>query len=338
LILDEIVRWTAKYPFDKDSMEFLRRISLSIEEYTSGEFSYMLDLAYKRAEMDINGEPPLNWDNDYIESIIYYLAMLIVSGTRNNILYRRFSEAEAKRVYKLLQNDKVDNIIRIAKNLGIDCKKYNENKIKISLFHFIKITRSLSSIHWRLYNFKLSKGYVTIDKRRFSRLVSQVVKDNIFDMINRIKEVPMKIKEYSGNLLEKASQYIKQEEAFAEEEILSKKIEDYPPCIKYLLNNVGSGLSHPGRFTLVTFLHSVGYTIDEIVDIFRVTPDYNEKMTKYQVEHILGLRGSRIEYSAPSCKKIRSYGYCLADEICKKYNIKHPVSYMRIQLRRSKKK
>jgi len=338
LILDEIVRWTAKYPFDKDSMKFLRRISLSIEEYISGEFSYMLDLAYKRVEMDINGEPPLNWDNDYIESVVYYLATLIVSGTKNNILYRRFSEAEAKRVYKILQSDKVDNIIKVARNLGIDCMKYDENKIKIALFHFIKITRSLSSIHWRLYNFKLSKGYVIIDKRRFSRLVSQVVKDNIFNIINRIREVPLKIKEYSKTLLEKSSIYIKQDEAFIEEEILSKKIEDYPPCIKYLLNNVGSGLSHPGRFTLVTFLHSVGYTIDEIVDIFKVTPDYNEKMTRYQVEHILGLRGSRIEYSAPSCKKIRSYGYCLADEICKKYNIKHPVSYMKIRLRWLKKK
>jgi DNA primase large subunit len=152
-------------------------------------------------------------------------------------------------------------------------------------------------------------------------------------MITNVKVFPEEMAEISKNVVDNLPEKIRisVNETFEPEDISES---EYPPCIKFLIKEIGKGLSHPGRFTLVTFLSAVGYSTEDIIKLFRVTPDFNEKMTRYQVEHILGMRGSRIKYSVPSCKKIRSYGYCIPDEICKRYNIKHPLNYIRILRKR----
>lgn len=334
MIIDEKVRWMAKYPFDSESRDFLKNIALSLDEFLHGDYRDVLEYAYKRALDGIKGNIRKDWSNDYVESVSYYLATLIVAATKNSYIYRRFAEAEAKRAYLLLQDEKISNILRIGKNVGLEMN-YNDDKFEIFFVDFIKAARNLSSIHWRLYNFKLQNGYVLLDKRRTARLLTQLIKERIFEMIVNVKVVPQEIVEISKNILDNLPEKMKAsiKEIFEIENISE---DEYPPCIKLLIEEIGKGLSHPGRFTLVTFLSSVGLSTDEIIKLFRVTPDFNEKMTRYQVEHILGMRGSRIKYSVPSCKKIRSYGYCIPDEICRRYNIKHPLNYIKLKRRRSK--
>ena len=47
--------------------------------------------------------------------------------------------------------------------------------------------------------------------------------------------------------------------------------------------------------------------------MFRNMPDFNEKITRYQVEHLAGLRGSGKRYRTYSCEKMKSLGLCKAD-------------------------
>jgi len=330
LIIDDLARWTAKYPFSKEAIEFLRSISLSLDEFIQGEYKYILDYAYERVLSDLKGIVRKDWENDYVESVSYYLATLIVAGTKNVYVYRRFSEAEAKRIYSLLKEENSSIIVKLGRELDIDIK-HEGNVFKVDFIDFIKISRSLSSIHWRLYNYRVRDGYLILDKRRVSRLLTQTIKERIFSMIMKIGDIPPEINSLSQKVLEKIPKRLR----LPDEELLKNvRVDEYPPCIRLLLENVSSGLSHPGRFTLVTFLNAIGFTLDQIIDVFRVTPDFNERMTRYQVEHILGMRGSRIKYSVPSCKKIRSYGYCIPDDICKKYAITHPLTYVKIKRRR----
>ncbi len=325
--MQEDFRWFAKYPYDPRASNILSNISLNIEEFQKDDLRFLLEDSLNRIIELIKGKGKLIWDNDYQEMIKFYLSLLIVRDTANEMIYRIFSDAESKRAFKLLVNEEGDKIIDLGKALGLDMFKQG-NKFFIRYTDFIENTKGLSPVHWKLFNFRVEKGYVQLSKRQVSRIISNLIKRKIFNMIASIEATPDFIREYSNKLLDN----VEFRDRSRIEEVKEKNISYYPPCIKKIISEIPIGLSHPARFTLVTFLHKMGYSIDEIIDIFRTVPDFNFERTRYQVEHILGLRGSRIEYSVPSCRKIRSYGMCVPDELCK--NIRHPLSYVKRKRKR----
>ncbi len=99
----------------------------------------------------------------------------------------------------------------------------------------------------------------------------------------------------------------------------------------------GHHLSHIGRFTLTSFLTNIGMTTEEVVNLYRSLSDFKERLTRYQVEHIAGARGSRTKYIPPRCDTLRTHGVCTGmNEICRK--IRHPLAYYRRKLRTIKAK
>jgi len=73
-------------------------------------------------------------------------------------------------------------------------------------------------------------------------------------------------------------------------------------------------------------------TVDDVIDLFRSISDFDERMTRYQVEHIAGARGSRTKYIPPRCDTLRTHGICpTTDKICK--GICHPLAYYRRKLK-----
>lgn len=92
--------------------------------------------------------------------------------------------------------------------------------------------------------------------------------------------------------------------------------EHYPPCIRDYLDrmNAGQSLDHYRRFNLVAFLHFYGATEEELVDLFRNGPGFDEGVTRYQIQHIAGARTGTAKtqrgYATMSCAKMRDYGIC----------------------------
>jgi DNA primase large subunit len=102
----------------------------------------------------------------------------------------------------------------------------------------------------------------------------------------------------------------------------------FPPCVQALYQAFTSGrhLSHIGRFTLTSFLVNVGMSSEKVIELFRNFSDFNERMTRYQVEHIAGERGSRTQYKPPKCDTLKTHGVCVnPDECCRR--IYHPLGY-----------
>jgi len=99
-----------------------------------------------------------------------------------------------------------------------------------------------------------------------------------------------------------------------------------PPCVEKLIEDLqrGENLPHFARFALATFLIHAELSIDQIVDLFRNAPDFDEKITRYQVEHIAGRRGGGRRYDPPSCDRLRQEGLCVAD--C---GVRHPLELLR---------
>jgi DNA primase large subunit len=104
----------------------------------------------------------------------------------------------------------------------------------------------------------------------------------------------------------------------------------FPPCIQALVLalTAGTNLTHAGRFTLTTFIHSVGMNVTEIAQMYARSPDFDPEKTMYQVEHITGRGGSGTEYTAPACAAMKTTGLCVnRDKICEYVN--HPLNYYR---------
>lgn len=100
----------------------------------------------------------------------------------------------------------------------------------------------------------------------------------------------------------------------------------FPPCIRDFIGTLmrGENLSHHQRFALATFLINFGVDVEIVLKLFSYSPDFNEKIARYQIEHLAGLRGSRKKYLVYSCNTMKTLGMCKAE--C---GIKNPLLYPR---------
>ena len=76
---------------------------------------------------------------------------------------------------------------------------------------------------------------------------------------------------------------------------------------------------------LATFLLGRGQAIDEIALLFKNAPDYNEKVTRYQIKQLAGESGNKTKYVCPSCEKIKSNDLCYIIPDCN--NIINPMQF-----------
>lgn len=319
-------RWTAKYPFDPISKEYLKSIAFDVSEYFSEDLIHIVEYAYDRA-LSIKVKRAPIWDNDEIEAISYFLAVLIIRGTENRYIYWMFADSESKRANKLLSSEDNSAVVGLVKRLGLDVNEVDD-RFGIYFLDYIKIASRFSSPSWKAYYYKVNNGYVIIGKRKLVRIVEEIVKERVLDDIERIAGVPQQIMEYSMRLIDDVKDVLEKISKSQEmkDVIQTKNSKVYPPCIRWMISNIGVGLPHAARFALVTFLSKMGYSLDEIINLFSRVPDFNVERTRYQVEHILGMRGGRKKYSVPSCRTLRSYNLCFPDDICKR--LRHPVQYV----------
>ncbi|MCW3992060.1 MAG: DNA primase regulatory subunit PriL, partial [Candidatus Bathyarchaeota archaeon] len=119
------------------------------------------------------------------------------------------------------------------------------------------------------------------------------------------------------------------------EELPSEVVADaFPPCMRRAFEGLTSGrrAAHMERFALTSFLVNAGMDLERIVKLFISVTDFDEQLTRYQIEHIAGMRGRRTRYTPPSCATLRTHGVCYnPDELCGR--IKHPLAYYRNRVR-----
>ncbi|MEM4785156.1 MAG: hypothetical protein QXN88_05965 [Sulfolobales archaeon] len=87
------------------------------------------------------------------------------------------------------------------------------------------------------------------------------------------------------------------------------------PCMKKLLEDCRNGinLSHNARVALTAYLLNIGFSVDEVVEVFRTQPDFNERVTRYQVNYIASYDGEGKPLLPYSCAKMKEMGLCVRD-------------------------
>jgi DNA primase large subunit len=332
----------AKYPFLPEATEYIKSLDLKINELADSTFFPVLDRAENRIEncltADNIGKPSSKYE---IEIPSFPIATMMVAAINDSYLKKRYALLEAKRVSESLKEGPEETITKIADffNWKIrTLKKPLEENFDFAL-HFTDFLRNAAVFHekeWKLVNRKIINGEVFLTKNEACRLLEEEVKRHIE---KRLQIKDLTLPEGIATRVEHLKQLLMLKKGKLRTEEMPKAviIAAFPPCIKALYNAITSGhhLSHIGRLTLTTFLINIGMSPEEVIDLYRSLSDFNERLTRYQVEHIAGARGSRTKYIPPKCDTLRTHGVCVgADEICKR--IRHPLTYYRRKLREVK--
>jgi len=337
----------AKYPFIAEAAKYVKNLDIKIDELASPEYNRILERAENRIEEAIiNATVDRKLREHTIEIPSFPIAIMMVAAIDDSFTKKRYALAEAKGAYSQLEEEEAEKILKIAKNFNWKIKPIKDKKTEYEkthdfMLHFTDFLKNSTTFHeteWKLVNKPVSNGIVYIKKKDASRLLQEEIRKYIEEKLNvKVGALPSNIM----SRIERLKQLLAEKKGRVRLEEFPKKIvlAAFPPCIKELYDTTASGhhISHIGRFALTSFLVNIGMTTENVIDLFRSLSDFNERMTRYQVEHIAGERGTRTKYVPPRCDTLRTHGICHSiEETCKR--IRHPLTYYRRKLRTMKTK
>ena len=329
----------AKYPFLKAAAKYMKIPDLKIEDLTSPELDEVLKRAEERVEEAIlYARVSRKLKREDIEISSYPAAIVLATATGSSFIKKRYALAESKQAYEFLKDESKEKILQFAQDFAWKLMLNEDPGISFEFVlrftDYLRNTKHLRGKKWKLVNRLLSSGNVYLTRNETARLLSEEIRRHI-EKILEVEELP-KLPPEIVKIAERINRLSVEKIGKAEMEGFPKTIVQtaFPPCIEALYQGVSAGrhLSHIGRFTLTSFLVNIGMSADNVVELFRGFSDYNERMTRYQVEHIAGDRGSRTRYIPPKCDTLKTHGVCTnPDELCQM--VRHPLRYYRMKLR-----
>ncbi len=323
----------AKYPFLEEAGDIIKDLNLEIKDLGEDDYKIIVKRSHERVlEAVYAGKISEKYSDSYVELLSFHISIMVVKATGLETISKRFSHAESLRVERFLEREnniriivhifrKLLNIelIEVSKKFGSQSFEY-----KIHFTEYLKRSVYFHSIEWKLVNRIVDKGYVYLITSDLVRLIREEIRIMIHNRINDAitPKLPIVLQKVVENIQITAKKM--QPKAF---DIISPK--KYPPCVINAIDLLkkGENIPHYGRFLMTTYLLAVGKTVDDIVNLFPKSPDFNEQITKYQVEHIAGLKGGRTRYKTPSCITLKTHSFCFKIDECNE--IKNPIQFGR---------
>lgn len=327
----------AKYPFLQEASAYIQESKFDFAEFDRPEMIHIINRAVEKLENELKGKIYSNLDEYEIEIMTFLVSLLLIKSIGLEEVSKKCSLFEAMRVERFLSTDLsierssqkkkllVQKIFQDLFDINIDVDS-TSSICKLSVPDYLLRASKMYEQEWKLINRSVKDGYVYLDTDEAVRLIRNELSNLIYTRIKNMKvyEVPIIIKSKADELRKKYSGRYVYRNQF--------KILEYPPCIKHAMEiiNKGENLPHSARFMLATYMLAIGKTEEEVIEIFKNSPDYNEKITRYQVEHLAGKKGSHIKYSVPSCDRLRSEDLCFAVKECE--NLINPIQFGRRKL------
>jgi len=320
----------AKYPFLAETGQYLKDKGFNLEQLGHPDWKPIVEKAYGRivvaATGQIYGSDIEKLENLDSEILSFVTAIILLKSVGIPTLIRRFSLAEARRAEKYLEQDlrskderKLDFPLKIIQDLFSVKVAIQGDDFVIKVADYLKRSVHFHEREWKLINRRVEKGSVFLTSHETVRLIRRELDTYINSKIHSTTtlSIPETFKERVADLVALAKK-------FSATVTIST---EYPPCIKHAIEVLdrGENLPHSGRFMLATYLLAKGQTIDQIAPLFKNAPDYNERVTRYQIEHIAGTSGKRTKYSCPSCDKLKSENLCFEIPECN--GIINPVQF-----------
>ncbi|EQD58029.1 DNA primase large subunit [mine drainage metagenome] len=248
----------------------------------------------------------------------------------NNSLTSRVLNAYRDIFELRLKKESINSIENYAYSYGINAIYQSDYSLySLNPEIFATYSRRVTGSKFRLVNQTFLSGEILIENDVLRKIIREA-------FVVRAKSILEKIDaEKCHIIMEPISEELLQIQETARQmkysgDLGSVDVSCFPPCILHFLSDAKSGinLAHMARFTMVSFLHNAGMKNEEIMEIFKSAPDFNERITTYQVNHVTGA-SSGTSYSPPRCTVLKSNHLCYMDSdyVCNTDWLKHPLQY-----------
>ena len=323
----------AKYPFLNASSVRASKYELTLDDLT-GENKVILDYAVLRLKSAVTeGKIITTFPSDKIDLLSYPVAFMLVSYAEDRWLTSRWALAEAERVYEFLRKESSERLLSIA----IDQFQWNIKEEKVEYDHieyeysiyfsdYITNAKEFSESKWKLVNRILVGGFLPITQHEFVRLLQNQIREYMESRLfmRRQLNVPVAIEVQVLDFMD----WVAEVRPEYDTSPVDGNLDALPPCIRHILSKLkmSINLSHTERFNMVAFLLKIGLDIEQIIDLFKISPDFREDLTRAQVEQI-----AQRDYMPASCDTFRTHKICHAEnnKMCGKS--KNPLGYYQMK-------
>ena len=331
----------AKFPFTIEASDYIKSFNIEPVELVGPELNQILERAKERVREGVfTGKISAELTQEDVDILAYPTALMLISAFDDDRARRRYALAEAKRAFQLLRDEPPEKLIQIATGSFTWDARLIDRDVGGSHFEFalhfedyVHNSARIRDLKWKLVNRVLSEGYVLLPREDFARLLEEEVQAKVLEKTS-ISQLTLPA-ELETQVEPLRSMVAARSRQLASDEIpRTAMAAAMPPCMTNLLGLLQSSkhISHMGRFAMAAFLLNIGTSEEELLKMFKSFADFEERLARYQVEHIAGKRGSRRKYTAPNCSTMRTHGLCVnPDELCA--NIIHPLSYYRKKTR-----
>ncbi len=290
------------YPFSRQAKEYVSEKGLELTSILLEKAEARVKEAVEQGKMHRVAELPETMEE---ELSLYAASRMIISSANNRYLINRYAVAEAKRAHEYLDADDSSRpgfVDDVAAEFGLKFEKSRDGYL-VSLAGYLAYTPR--SIDYKLSNREVSGGKVRVKKNERKRILEEAVKKRAESTLPIKADFQPDVVAAGARILSILPKL--------ETSIIRVGQEGYPPCITKMLEELALNVNvpHTGRVALAIYLVNVGLPTDKIVEFFRHAPDFNERTTRYQVEHIRARK-----YNMPSCSTMDSYGACVAECHC----------------------
>jgi DNA primase large subunit len=339
----------AEYPFLPGAEALIQAFSPSLRDLLSDptyERSRELGRARVRAAADDPAgtraleEIDVASQEERFLSFLY--ARLLLATLPNVAPLRRWAVAEAKRSSARLDRVSPLLLIDIANRLGFRFEREGA-RFSLPLADYVKLATPIREGDFRLIHQAVVHGRVLVTKERATRLLQEGIRVRLSQNVLSLGEdLATSLRETEAGFLADLRARLPSPTARAATGVVRLKPEIFPPCVRKMRRMLqeGENLSHSGRFALAAFLYRAGADADTIGDQYRGAPDFDEGITRYQVEHITSKDGGR-GYEPPECETLRAHGLCFRegdpaaaqeadrrrDPLCFEPFLRHPLQY-----------
>ena len=328
----------AKYPPLPEARDVAQ--AFSFEELDERVYQRACERVLEAAE---KGMVSAKLEDPLTEFLSYPTATGIVAWIYDRWLVSRYALAESRRIEKLLMVDDPEILEFVARKClktveyvpGSDdpnvrgLGRYGDYRIRLE--EYLRVTteaRLNMDPRWKLVNKVVHRGYIYLSPAELARIVrayaQMTLKNTVLRAASNRGLIPQRIRDAAEKIRPRLGEIISR----LRREVTAIPA-DIPPCMRLIQQRIiaGEDVSHIENFAIAAYLLNTGRSVEDVLTLFSHRSDFNERIARYQVEHIAGLRGSRTRYRPPSCSKMLSLGLCVeAGKHCPR-DIRNPLDY-----------
>ena len=334
-----IERLMMEFPFLQQMREYIGSFGIRLEDFADPSMSKLVERAVSRVEQalvhGIRTTYGMSMKPSEEEILSYPLSIALVAMLDDSYATRRFATVEAERYAKLFEKIDPGNVrdvlYFVAKEiLQMDVVLSNPPyEFKVYFVDYLRYSVKLNEPRFKLVNRILDRGYVFLRRPEMMTIIKNALEEYIEERLRSIGRIPTPdfLKPYVDRLRNVLETRRWKE---TEQTITKIPLESWPPCMQALRQKLlaGEHVSHFGNFTLASFLVSIGWETEQILQLYAQRGDFDERIARYQIEHIAGKRGGGTKYTTPSCRTIQTHGLCIENgRLCG--GIKNPLQYRR---------